>query len=172
MTGRTNFITDACWADILTIWFVLVDDAYQALQTHVGAWRQRGPQPNIGDSEVITVALMIDTFFHGHEALGLAFLRPYEPTLFPALPTEGHFNERRRALRLIIEQVRRQITTTHQLIAADDPCRLIDSAPVPVCTYGCASANNTLAGPEYVRVMASRKAKLFEVRLYLTTSTE
>ncbi len=121
---------------------------------------------------MITVALLIDTFFHGHEALGLAFLRQYEPTLFPALPAEGHFNERRRALRLIIEQVRRQITATHQLIAADDPCRLIDSAPVPVCTYGRARSNCTLAGRAYFSVMASRKAKLFGLRLYVTTSAE
>jgi len=32
---------------------------------------------------------------HGHEVLGLAFLRQYHPTLFPHLPAEGHFNQRR-----------------------------------------------------------------------------
>ncbi len=171
MTGRTDFITTADWTDILTMWFVLVDEAYQALEAQFGAWRSRGPAPTFSDSEVITVALLIDTFFHGHEALGLAFLRQYEPTLFPALPTEGHFNERRRVLVQIIEQVRRHITITHALIPADDPCRLIDSAPIPVCTYGRASANSTIAGPEYFSVMASRKAKLFGFRLYLTTTS-
>ncbi len=50
-------------------------DAYQALQTHVGAWRQRGPQPNVRDNGVIAVALMVDTVVHGPEALGLALLR-------------------------------------------------------------------------------------------------
>jgi hypothetical protein len=171
MTGRTDFITTAAWRDILTIWFVVVDEAYQALEAHFGAWRRRGPAPSFSDSEVITVALLIDTFFHGHEALGLAFLRQYEPTLFPALPTEGHFNDRRRALCRIIEQIRCQLTAMHGLIAADDPCRLMDSAPVPVCTYGRAGTNATIAGPEYFSVMASRKAKLFGFRLYLTTTS-
>jgi hypothetical protein len=75
MTGLTDFITDAAWEDIFTIWFVLVDEAYAALEQHFGAWRKRGPAPTFHDSEVITVALITDTFFHGHEALALSFLR-------------------------------------------------------------------------------------------------
>lgn len=47
------------------------------------------------DSEVITVALIIDTYFHGNEELGLSFLRQYHSELFPQLPSNGHFNERR-----------------------------------------------------------------------------
>jgi hypothetical protein len=85
LTGLTDFITEAKWTDILTVWFVLVDDAYQVLQVQFGPWRRRGPPPAFSDSEVITVSLMIDTFFHGHEALGLAFLRQYHADLFPAL---------------------------------------------------------------------------------------
>jgi hypothetical protein len=42
MTGRADFITNACWLDIWAIWFVLVDDAYQALGCHYGKWRQLG----------------------------------------------------------------------------------------------------------------------------------
>lgn len=106
MTGMIGFITDANWEDIFTIWFVLIDDAYQVLESHFGRWRRRGPKPTFSDSEVITVALIIDTFFHGHEALGLAFLRRYHADLFPNLLPNGAFNERRRALRLIMEQIR------------------------------------------------------------------
>src|SRR5215210_4804518 len=98
MLGLTDFITDAPWEDTFTIWFVLVDEAYGALEAHFGGWRQRGPRPIFHDSEVISVALIIDTFFHGHEALGLSFLRQYHPTLFPALPNDGQFNTRRRLL--------------------------------------------------------------------------
>jgi hypothetical protein len=83
---RTDFITKANWVDILLIWYVLVDTAYQELEKAHGAWRQRGPAPVFTDSEVITVAMFIDTFFHGHEAFGLAFLRQYHRELFLALP--------------------------------------------------------------------------------------
>jgi hypothetical protein len=111
MAGRTDFITDAAdWLDTWTIWYVLVDDAYQTLQQHYGAWRRSGSAPTFSDSEVITVALIVDTFFHGHEALGLAFLRHYHADLFPELPARGHFNERRTLLGPLIDQVRRLIS--------------------------------------------------------------
>jgi len=134
MTGLTDFITDAQWEDILTVWYVVVDDAYKALEATYGPWRQRGPEPEFSDSEVITVALMIETFFHGHEALGLAFLRQYHRDLFPHLLPDGQFNERRRALGLITEPIRPVLTHTWGLIELEDRARLVDSAPIPVCT--------------------------------------
>jgi hypothetical protein len=172
MTGRTDFITDACWEDVWTIWYILVDDAYQTLETHYGAWRRRGPQPVLHDSEVITMALIVDTWFHGHEALGLAFLRQYHPTLFPHLPSEGHFNERRTLLGPLIDQIRRLLTHHYGLIDPDNPDRLIDSAPIPICTYRRARQNQTVTGSEYFGVMSTRGAKLFGMRLHLTTTTD
>jgi DDE family transposase len=171
MAGRTDFITDANWADILLVWLVTVDDAYQRQEKQHGRWRQRGPVPRFTDSEVITVSLFIDTIFHGHEALGLSFLRQYHRDLFPHLLPNGQFNARRRALGAITEQIRQDITRTFSLIDPQDPFRLIDSAPLPVCTYGRAGHNHTLAGSEYFGVMPNRKAKLFGLRLYLLTTT-
>jgi len=91
----TDFITEAEWSDIILVWYCLVDDAYKKLEAHYGAWRRRGPAPVFTDSEVITVAMVIDTFFGGHEALGLSFLCQYHADLFPHLLAEGRFNERR-----------------------------------------------------------------------------
>jgi hypothetical protein len=172
MTGLTDFITQAQWADILLVWLVVVDDAYQALEARFGPWRRRGPRPTFHDSEVITVGLFIDTVFHGHEALGLAFLRQYHSDLFPALLPEGQFNQRRRELGLVIEQIRQHLISAWGLIRPPDRYRLIDSAPIPVCTYMRASRNQTVAGPEYFSVMKSRGAKLFGVRLHLTVTTD
>lgn len=172
MAGRTDFITDEKPEDVWLIWYVLVDDAYQALEAFHGAWRTRGPAPIFSDSEVITVALIIDTWFHGHEALGLSFLRHYHHTAFPKLPPDGWFNARRTLLGPLMEQVRRFLTRHHNLIAADDPDRLIDSLPIPVCTYNRARENQTVNGPEYFGVMKSRGAKLFGLRLHVTTTTE
>jgi hypothetical protein len=172
MAGRTDFITDARWEDVWLIWYVLVDDAYQALEQHYGAWRQRGPQPVFSDSEVITVALIIDTWWQGHEALGLAFLRRYHPELFPHLPPKGWFNARRTRLGPLIDQIRRVLTSHWGLIADDDPDRLIDSAPLPVCTYARARQCRTVDGQEYFGVQASGSAKLFGFRLHLTTTTD
>jgi hypothetical protein len=170
MTGRTDFITDACWEDVFTIWYTLVDDAYRVLEQHYGAWRRSGPQPLFSDSEAITVGLIIDTWFGGHEALGLSFLRQYHPTLFPHLPPDGWFNQRRTVLALLIDQVRRVINWHNGLLAADDPVRLLDSAPITLATYTRGGDNRTLNGSEYFGVASSKGAKLFGLRLHVTTT--
>lgn len=172
MTGLTDFITEAQWTDILLVWYVIVDDVYRILEGHHGRWRQRGPEPEFSDSEVITVSLLIDTFFHGHEDLGLSFLRQYHRDLFPRLLPPGQFNQRRRELRLITEQIRQYIVVDWGLIDPNDRCRLTDSAPIPACTYARASRNQTVSGAEYFGVMTSRGAKLFGWRLYLTTTAD
>ncbi|MFW6097577.1 MAG: hypothetical protein ACOC9Z_05855 [Chloroflexota bacterium] len=69
MTGLTDYISEHVWMDIFLIWYVLVDDAYQDLAHMQGPVRRRGPMPLFSDSEVITVSLIIETFFHGHEEL-------------------------------------------------------------------------------------------------------
>jgi hypothetical protein len=170
MVGRTDFITDACWEDVWTIWYTLVDDAYQTLEHHYGKWRRSGPAPIFSDSEVITVALIIDTWFGGHEALGLAFLRQYHPSLFPHLPPDGWFNQRRTILGLLIDQVRRVISWHNGLLSDDDPVRLLDSAPVPLATYTRGGENCSVSGSEYFGVASSKGAKLFGLRLHVTTT--
>lgn len=172
MIGRTDFITEALWSDIILVWYCLVDDAYKRLEGHFGPWRQRGPAPVFTDSEVITVALVIDTFFGGHEALGLSFLGQYHSDLFPHLPAEGRYNERRTRLGPLIDQVRRWITRQEGLLPDEDRIRLVDSAPIFVNTYARGSDSATLAGPEYFGIAKSHGAKVFGLRLVLTTSTE
>lgn len=170
MKNMTNYITEAKWVDVFLVWYVLVDTAYQALERQYGAWRQSGPEPVFSDSEVITVAVIIDTYFHGHEALGLSFLRQYDATLFPHLPSDGHFNERRTMLGPLIEQIRRWLTAQEGLLDETDLVRLIDSAPIFVVTYGRGGDCQTLVGHEYFGVAKSQGAKVFGLRLDITTT--
>jgi hypothetical protein len=169
MNGLTDYITDCAWVDIFTTWYVLVDDAYQVIVTHHRRLRQRGPVPTLSDSEVLTIALIADTFFHGNEELCLSFIRQYHCDLFPHLLDDTRFNRRRRALVGLTEAIRRVYTTW--LIAPDDPVRIVDSAPIPVCTYMRSRSCATVAGADYCGVMVSRRAKLFGFRLHLTTTT-
>jgi hypothetical protein len=170
MTGLTDYITECRWEHVFITWYVLVDDAYQAIRRRTGRLRQRGPEPHFSDSEVITIALITETFFHGNEELCMAFIRQYHADLFPRLLDDTRFNRRRRALLGMIEAIRRQLTTL--LIDPQDRTRLIDSAPIPLCTYMRGPKCATVAGAEYCGVMVSRRAKLFGMRLYLTTTTE
>lgn len=167
MRGLTNYITDWAWPQIFLVWYVWVDDVFQRLY-HGQPLRRRGEAPVFSDSEVITLSLIADTFFQGHEELMITFVRQYHRDLFPRLLSRSRFNRRRRMLIAVIEGIRRALSDL--LIAPDDPWRLIDSAPIPVCTYKRSRHCATLAGPEYYSVMPTRGAKLFGLRLHLTTT--
>ena len=171
MTGMTDFITTATWQDIFTIWFVLVDDAYLTLEARLGRWRRRGPAPQFADSEVITLALIIETFFHGNEELGLSFVRQYHRPLFPHLLPNGQFNTRRRLLWRITELIRQYLITQWDLISDTDRLRLLDSAPVPLTTYTRGKQCATVCEQEYFGVCPSKGAKYFGVKLFLTATT-
>jgi Transposase DDE domain len=171
MNGLTNHITERPWEEIITTWYVLVDDAYQRLLAKRGCRvRASGPTPSFSDSEVITVSLIIETFFQGHEELGHAFVGQYLAALFPRLLDVDRFNARRRELVGVIEAIRRDLRD--QKIDRRDPVRLVDSAPVVVVTYTRGARCRSMVGSEYFGVVTSKKSKVFGFRLHATTTVE
>lgn len=172
MTGLTDFITEAKWSDVFTVWFVVVDDAYELLQRRLGKCRVSGPTPSFSDSEVITLALIIDTYFGGHEERALSFVRQYHLDMFPRLLPNGQFNHRRRMMCRITEVIRRHIIQEYGLISPHDKVRLLDSAPLPACTYTRGKDNQTFAGSEFFGRCSSKGTKFFGMRLHITTTID
>ncbi|MEW6296109.1 MAG: IS982 family transposase [Candidatus Diapherotrites archaeon] len=171
MNGLTNYITKNLWEDIITTWYVLVDDAYwRIIRKCKSPRRASGPAPKFTDSEVITVALIIETFFHGNEELGYAFVFQYLWDMFPGLLDLDRFNARRRELVGVIEAIRCDLRD--QKLNGSDPVRLVDSAPVTVVTYTRGSRCTSVVGNEYFGVVTSKKSKVFGFRLHLTASVD
>jgi hypothetical protein len=171
MNGFTNYITECPWEDTVTAWFVLVDDAYQRLLARRGrSFRSSGPAPTFSDSEVITVSLIIETYFHGNEELGYAFIWQYMLKLFPKLIDLDRFNVRRRELVGVIDAIRRDLRD--QKLNRDDPVRLVDSAPVTVVTYTRGSRCTSVVGNEHFGVVTSKKGKVYGFRLHVTATTD
>jgi len=171
MNGLTNFITEYEWEDIVTIWYVLVDDAYQHIVSHLSRpLRARGPQPTLADSEVITIGLIIETFFGGHEEKGYTFVRQYMHDMFPDLIDLDRFNVRRRNLVAVIEAIRCHLRD--QKLDPSNPVRLVDSAPITLMTYTRGKRCKSVVGNEYFGVVTSKKAKFFGLRLHATVTSE
>jgi Transposase DDE domain len=171
MNGLTNYITEQPWADTITTWFTLVDDAYERLLTRRGqALRASGPEPTFSDSEVITVSLIIETFFQGHEEVGYAFVSQYLRDMFPKLLDLDRFNVRRRGLIGVIEAIRRDLRA--QKLDLSDPVRLVDSAPVTLMTYSRGARSQSVVGSEFFGVITSKKGKFFGLRLHVTTTVD
>ena len=171
MNGLTNYITEWNWNDIITSWYVLVDDMYQVIIANLSEpVRQRGPEPQMSDSEVITVSLIIETFFQGHEEVGYAFVTQYLRDMFPDLLNVDRFNVRRRTLIAIMEQIRRLLRD--QKLDKTNPFRIADSAPITLMTYTRGKRSQSAIGSEYFGVITSKKAKFFGLRLHATVTDE
>lgn len=169
MNGLTNYITERSWIDIVTTWFVLVDDAYQRFIAKRGKrLRSSGAEPSFADSEVITVSLILETFFQGHEEVGYAFVAQYMRDLFPRLVDLDRFNVRRRELIAVIETLRRDFRD--QKLDLQDRVRLTDSAPIALMTYSRGARCVSVVGHDYFGVVTSKKAKVFGLRLHVTTT--
>lgn len=169
MKGLTNYITESSWEDIIIFWFVHIDDGYKkVIAQRNSPLRSRGPEPKMSDSEVITVSLILETFFNGCEEIGYAFVCQFLSHLFPNLLDLDRFNHRRRQLISIIEAMRRQFR--QQLLDPKETVRLVDSAPVTLMTYTRGARCESVYGPEYFGVVTSKKGKFFGLRLHLTTT--
>jgi hypothetical protein len=171
MNGLTDYITKQNWTDTITTWYVLVDDAYQHVIARLGApLRASGPAPEMSDSEVITVSLIIETYFQGHEEVGYALVRQYLRDLFPRLLDGDRFNERRRRLIGLIELLRRDLRD--QKLKPQERVRVVDSTPITLMTYTRGNRSQSVVGGDYFGVVTSKKSKFFGLRLHLTATPD
>ena len=153
--------------DILTIIFVLVDDWYQeeGLKLLKG---KPGRKPEFSDSEVITLMLAQDFIPYPSETQYIGFIRANHLALFPKLIDQSQFNRRARALRLLVEHLRRYWIIqkgwhlgTHYLL---------DTKPVPVLGYKRGKSHSDFAGSAGYGRYVSRNLKYFGYKLVIVST--
>jgi hypothetical protein len=160
-------MTSISISDILTIIFVLVDDWYQSYGNKflVG---KAGAKPVFTDSEVITLTLAQDYIPFPSETQFLGFIRANYLDLFPNLLDQSQFNRRARALRLLVEQLRRYwIQQKGWHLQAQ---YLLDTKPVPVVGYKRSKRNSDFAGSANYGKCASRNLNYFGYKLVTITT--
>lgn len=188
MKGLTDYLTEQSWEDTIIATFVFVDDYLQEAQRRLGFRRRRGPAPEHDDSVIITIALVAEYWFGGDEDKALAFLRQYHADLWSSgIPDAGRFNVRRRALTLVMEEIRRQLRDRWRAErpAEDQPeteasnlearIRLVDSAPVILASRPRGHASPTSAPEdrhEWFGVCTSQQFKFFGGRFHATVDSD
>lgn len=181
MRGLTDYITQATWSDILTVQFVLIDDCYRQLDDHILPNRKFAPQgvPDFSDSEVIAIALFGEMVFGGDEEKTLHFIRQYHLDMFPNLLDNSRFNRRRHQLVAVMEAIREKLRdfwrATHPFNAEEENLRIVDSAPISICTYTRGGRCQSIPlewREEWFGVCTSKKAKFFGARCHITTTLD
>jgi hypothetical protein len=155
-------MTSITISDILTIIFVLVDDWYQGEGVKLLRGKP-GKKPEFTDSEVITLMLAQDYIPYPSETQYVQFIRANHLDLFPKLVDQSQFNRRVRALRLLVEQLRR-----YWIIQKGwnrQTCYLMDTKPVPVLSYKRNKKHSDFLGKAGYGVCISRNLKYFGFKL-------
>jgi len=184
MKGLTDYLTEQSWEDTIIATFVFVDDYLPEAQRRAGFRRRRGPEPEHDDGVIITIALVAEYWFDGDEDKALAFLRQYHSDLWSSgIPDVGRFNVRRRALTLVMEEIRRQLRDCWraQHLPANNAraeesdlearIRLVDSAPVILAGRPRGHASPIVEPQdrhEWFGVCSSQQFKFFGGRFHAT----
>jgi len=160
-------MTSITISDVLTIIYVLVDDWYQVEGVKLLKGKA-GKKPGFKDSELMTLMLAQDYIPYPSETQYVEFIRANFLALFPKLVDQSQFNRRARALRLLVEQLRRYwIIQKHCHLHSK---YLLDTKPVPVLGYKRRKSRSDFAGSAEYGHCASRKMDYFGYKL-VTIST-
>jgi hypothetical protein len=154
---------------LLTAVFFLVDNWYQCYGLRLLKGK-RGAKPRFSDSEVITLLLAMDYFPFPGETQFLGFIRANYLELFPDLLSQSQFNRRVRALRLLVEEVRKHWAL--MLGVTFHTQFLLDTKPVPVMGYKRSKRRSDFAGSAAYGVCASRNMKYFGYKLVLLSTLD
>ena len=153
--------------ELFTTIYVLVDDWYQA-HGHKFLKGKVGKKPVFKDSEVITLVLAHDFIPYPAETQYVAFLRANYLALFPKLVDQSQFNRRARALRLLVEQLRRFWIVQKGWYLHTD--YLLDTKPVPVVGYKRYKKHSDFAGKAEYGCCASRNLNYFGYKLVVLST--
>lgn len=90
---------------------------------------RRGPVPRFSDLEVIALSLMAESLSIDSESYLFVKLKEYQNEM-PNLISRRHYNDRRKALCQLCEQIRKKIA---EAIDGGEKIFCVDSKPIPVC---------------------------------------
>ena len=152
---------------ILIIIFVLVDDWYK-LEGKTWKGNLPGAKPMMSDSEILTLALMMDYLPFPGETQFIGFIRANYGEWFPDLLDQSQFNRRLRKLGTMLERLRR--TWVQQLGGTEEMSFLIDTKPIPVIGYRRSKQQSNFEGSADYGYCAARKMKYFGYKLVILST--
>jgi Transposase DDE domain len=153
--------------DLLLLVCCLVDDELKAL--NLGAVRQRGPDPELADSEVITTELVGEHLGLDRDARLFWHFRQYHARAFPALTHVHRTTFVRQAANLwrIRQRLQRRLAGRLAGATAD---WLVDSMPLPVCRFGRGGYCKGFRGQAAFGYDPVQKQAYYGFRLHLRSS--
>lgn len=157
--------------DFVTVAYVIIDDIYQKVTPAHIKFRCNINDSIMSDSEIITISIVGELLTIDSENAWFGFCKKNMMDLFPKLCHRTRFNRTRRNLHAVIEQIRKEISFLTGY--ANQPYRIVDSIPIPVCKFGRAHFHVTFRGhgATYGRC-ASKKETYLGYKLHLLATLD
>ena len=151
---------------IITV-YCLVCEHYQAIQA-AHPVRRGGFPPALSDEEVITIEICGEYFKLSTDKDMFHYFRTHYPDLFPRLTDRTLFVRQAANLWQVKAAIQRRLTVVSG--QADDPVQVIDTLPLPVCTYTRSSRDRCFKPEADYGHCAAKDLKYYGFKLGLRTA--
>jgi hypothetical protein len=119
--------------DLIITWFCLIDDGVDAI-LHGQRFRERGPQPHLSDSEVLTMEVVGEYLGIQHDTGIYHYFQEHHGTLFPQMRRLHRTTFVRQAAN-IYRLAERVWCWVRDQIAHDPQLGIIDSLALAICQF-------------------------------------
>lgn len=136
--------------------YCLIDEV---LKNSLGAQkiRQRGFEPNLSDSEVITMEMVAEFLGIDTDKGAWEYFSAHWQDWFPALGSRANYAKQAANLWNITQQI--QALLAHQLGAFSDLLHIADGFPLPICHFKRAHGSPGFMRAKRIMVIARLKRK-------------
>jgi len=142
---------------IITV-FCLVDDLSDALLKG-RKLRQRGFQPKLTDSEVITMEIVGEFLGYDQDKKIWAYFKSHWKHFFPKMPDRPNFVRQAANLHVVKRLLQEKLAEI--LGAYNDRLHIIDGLPMPTCKFARAHFSRTFKGAATYGYCASKKERYY-----------
>jgi uncharacterized protein YfbU (UPF0304 family) len=156
--------------DFITVAYIIIDDIYQEVTPTYIKERRNIKDSMLSDSEIITIGIVGELLTIDSEKAWHSFCSKNLRDLFPNMCSRTRFNRTRRHLDKVIELIRDEITK--RLGFSDNPHRVVDSMPIPVCHFGRAKFYRSLREHASYGYCASKKETYYGFKLHFMITLE
>jgi hypothetical protein len=152
---------------IITV-FCLIDDQLKKLLKG-GKLRQRGFQPNLTDSEVITMEIVGEFLGYDTDKQIWQYFKEHWSHFFPAIPDRTNFARQAANLHAIKQMLQNMLAKA--LGAYSDQLHIVDGLPIPVCKFARAYFSRSFKEEAAYGYCATKKERYYGFRGHIVISS-
>lgn len=154
--------------DFIISVFCLVDDEIKKI-LRGKKLRQRGPEPGLRDSEVITIEIVGEFLGMDCDKTIWNYFKRHWSHFFPKMPDRSNFARQAANLHVVKRLLQESLATG--LNAFEDTLHIIDGLPIPICKFARANFSHIFKGEAAYGYCASKKEHYYGFRGHVVISS-